>query len=206
MDNDIPESPGDPPEPAGDQPTPVALAVTDAAVELRVAIVEDERTPEGMVCMGTYRGDRLVARCVMPPEAWQQVQEYGLFDAPVKVVLVAREAAPGLQCQLYAMVPVPEVADEEEDAEEEPWAASVPGAGYEAAIAGEEDEDEDDEDAEGTGDEDVTPIPLGNIVRFDRDRAYPDSLPHEAADILMKVIEGKTSEVVDRALADLLGL
>jgi hypothetical protein len=100
------------------------------------------------------------------------------------------------------MVPVPEVEDEEE-AEEEPWAASVPGAGYEAAVAGDADE-EDDDDVE--GDEEVTPLPLGNIVRFARDRVYPESLPHEAADILMKVIEGKTSEVVDRALADLLGL
>ncbi len=193
-----------------DTPTPVALAVTDSAVELRVALVEDERTPEGMLCMGTYRGARLVARCVMPPEAWQQVQEYGLFDQPVKVVLVAREEAPGLQCQLYAMVPVPEVAEDEDENDAEPWAASVPGAGYEAAVA-DDDADEDGEEGDDAEDgvlgaEDVTPIPLGNIVRFDRDRAYPDSLPHEAADILMKVIEGKTSEVVDRALADLLGL
>jgi hypothetical protein len=190
-------------------PTPVALAVTDAAVQLRVALVEDERTPEGMLCMGTYRGERLVARCVMPPEAWQQVQDYGLFDQPVKVVLVAREEAPGLQCQLYAMVPVPDVGDDEDESDAEPWAASVPGAGYEAAVADtdeDEDDDEEDDEDEVLGAEDVTPIPLGNIVRFDRDRAYPDSLPHEAADILMKVIEGKTSEVVDRALADLLGL
>lgn len=203
MDNEIPGVP-DASGQSDEQPTPVALAVTDAAVELRVGLVEDERTPEGMICMGTYRGERLVARCVMPPEAWQQVQEYGLFDEPVKVVLVAREAAPGLQCQLYAMVPVPEVEDEEE-ADEAPWAASVPGAGYEAAVAG-DDDGEDEEDDELEGDEEVTPLPLGNIVRFARDRVYPDSLPHEAADILMKVIEGKTSEVVDRALADLLGL
>ena len=203
MDNEIPGLPDEPGQ-TGEQPTPVALAVTDAAVELRVALVEDERTPEGMICMGTYRGERLVARCVMPPEAWQQVQEYGLFDEPVKVVLVAREAAPGLQCQLYAMVPVPEV-EEDEEGDEEPWAASVPGAGYEAAVAGDDDE-EDAEDDDLEGEEDVTPLPLGNIVRFARDRAYPESLPHEAADILMKVIEGKTSEVVDRALADLLGL
>ncbi len=191
-------------EPAGqgEQPAPVALAVTDAPVELRVAMVEDDRTPEGMVCMGTYRGERLVARCVMPPEAWQQVQEYALFAAPVKVVLVAREASPGLQCQLFAMVPVPDLEDDDDDDGEAPWAASVPGAGYEAAVA-DADDDDDDDDEEG---DEVTPIPLGNIVRFDRDRVYPESLPHEAADILMKVIEGKTSEVVDRALADLLGL
>ncbi len=194
MDNDVPT-------PAGEQPTPVALAVTDAPVVLTVTIVEDERTPDGMVCMGTYCGERLVARCVMPPEAWGQVQEYRLFAAPVKVVLVAREAPPGLQCQLYAMVPVPEA--EQDDEGEEPWAASVPGAGYEAAVAGDDDEDDEADDEE---EAEVTPLPLGNIVRFDRDRIYPESLPHEAADILMKVIEGKTSEVVDRALADLLGL
>jgi hypothetical protein len=52
----------------------------------------------------------------------------------------------------------------------------------------------------------VAPIPLGHIVRFDRDRVHPDSLPLEAADVLRKVIGGETSEVVDRALADLLGL
>lgn len=196
MDNANPAS-----EPAGqgEAPTPVALAVTDAPVELKVGLVEDERTPEGMVCMGTYRGERLVARCVMPPEAWQQVQEFGLFDEPVKVVLVAREASPGLQCQLFAMVRVPDLDDDDDGDGEEPWAASVPGAGYEAAVA-------DGEEEEAADGEEVTPIPLGNIVRFDRDRVYRDSLPHEAADILMKVIEGKTSEVVDRALADLLGL
>jgi hypothetical protein len=109
------------------------------------------------------------------------------------------------------MVPVPDTEDELDDEEgdeegEEPWAASVPGAGYEAAVAG-EDEDDDDEDGEDDEDDEagVTPLPLGNIVRYERDRVHPDSLPHEAADVLMKIIEGKTSEVVDRALADLLG-
>ena len=193
-------------QPAGEggRPAPVALAVTDSPVLLHVALVDDERTPAEMVCMGTYFGERLVARCVMPPEAWAQVVEYGLFDEPVKVALVAREEAPGLQCQLYAMVPIPDLDDDEDDVEEEPWAASVPGAGYEAAVAGDNDEDEEDED-EGE-EEAVTALPLGNIVRFTRDRVHPDSLPHEAADVLMKVIEGKTSEVVDRALSDLLGL
>lgn len=212
MTNVPPSNDGTTPDPASpDSPSPVALAATETPVELRVALVEDDRTPEGMVCMGTYRGDRLIARCVLPPAAWAQIEEYGLFDEPVPVVLVARESPPGLQCQLFAMVPVPELDEdemEEEDEGEEPWAASVPGAGYEAAIAEEaadeeemEGEDDDEEDDAG-----VTPLPLGNIVRYERDRVHPDSLPHEAADVLMKIIEGKTSEVVDRALADLLGL
>jgi hypothetical protein len=165
-------------------------------VQLTVALAHDERVPEGMVCMGSYRNGRLVARSVMPPEAWEQIDEYGIFDEPVQVVLVARAAPPGVQCQLYAMVPLP---DDEDDEPEEPWAASVPGSSYEASV--EESEEEEDEDEPR-----VAPIPLGHIVRYERDRVHPDSLPLEAVDLLRKVIDGKTAEVVDRALADLLGL
>jgi hypothetical protein len=124
------------------------------------------------------------------------VHAHRLFDHPVPVVLVAREAPPGLQCQLFAMVTLPpELELELDDDDREPWAESVPGAGYEAAA------EEEDPDA----DPPVAPIPLGNIVRFSKDRVHPDSLPLEAADILRKIIEGKTAEVVDRALGDLLG-
>ena len=166
-------------------------------MQLTVSLVDDERIPEGMVCMGSFRNGRLVARSVMPPEAWEQIAQYGIFDVPVQVVLVARAAPPGIQCQLYAMVPLP---DEEEDEPEEPWAASVPGSSYEASV----EEDEEDEDEE--EDPKVAPIPLGHIVRYERDRVHPQSLPLEAVDLLRKVIDGKTSEVVDRALSDLLGL
>lgn len=174
-------------------PSPAALAATEEPIALHVRLLEDERTPEGLVCVGTYRHGRLVARCAMPPEAWEQVQEFRLFAAPVPVVLVAREAPPGLQCQLFAMVTLPpELQDEEEP--EEPWAASVPS--YEAAAEG--GTDEDDEDSR------VAPIPLGSIVRFAKDRVHPESLPLEAVDVLRRVIEGRTAEIVDRALDDLL--
>ena len=78
-------------EPAGqgEAPTPVALAVTDAPVELKVGLVEDERTPEGMVCMGTYRGERLVARCVMRPGGAR-----GVARAPVPAVRDGAGARP----------------------------------------------------------------------------------------------------------------
>jgi hypothetical protein len=184
------------PEPNEGDPAPVpaAIAATEEPIQLKVALIEDERVPEGMVCMGTYRNDRLVARSVMSPEAWAQIEEHRFFDEPLQVVLVARVAPPGLQCQLFAMVPLPE--DEVEEAEE-PWAASVPSSGYEAAIEG---ADKDD------GDPRVAPVPLGNIVRYAKDRVHPESLPLETADVLRKIIEGGASEVVDRALADLLGL
>ena len=189
-----PETPD--PTPEGNVPVPAAIAATEDPVQLTVALVEDERVPEGMVCMGSFRNGRLVARSVMPPEAWAQIDEYGIFDEPVQVVLVARAGPPGVQCQLYAMVPLP---DEEDDEPDEPWAASVPGSSYEASI---EDSDEDEDEDEPR----VAPIPLGHIVRYERDRVHPESLPLEAVDLLRRVIDGKTSEVVDKALADLLGL
>lgn len=178
-----------------ESPQPAAIAASEEPIQLSVALVEDERVPDGMVCMGTYRGGKLVARSVVPPEAWDQIQELHIFDEPVQVVLVARAAPPGLQCQLYAMV---ELEQGEEEGSDEPWASSVPKPQFESGA----DDATDEEDAEAT----VAPIPLGHIVRFERDRVHRDSLPLEAADILRKIIDGDTSEVVDRALSDLLGL
>jgi len=175
-------------------PVPAAIAATAEPVQLMVRLVEDDRVPAEMVCMGTFRNGRLVARSVMSPEAWAQIVEHRLFDGPIQVVLVARVAPPGLQCQLFAMVPLPE---EEPEDPQEPWAASVPSSSYEASLDGGADEEADPR---------VAPVALGNIVRYQRDRVHPDSLPLETADILKKIVEGEAAEVVDRALADLLGL
>jgi hypothetical protein len=182
----VPESPGEDPI-----PVPAAIAATEEPIQLKVGLIEDERVPDGMVCMGTYRNERLVARAVLSPEAWAQIEEHGFFDQPLQVVLVARVAPPGLQCQLFAMVPLP---DEDAEEPEEPWAASVPSSSYETVV-------ENDND-----DPRVAPVPLGNIVRYHRDRVHPESLPLETADVLRKIIDGSASEVIDRALADLLGL
>lgn len=186
----------DVPDRAGDEavPTPAAIAATEEPVQLKVSLVEDDRVPDGMVCMGTFRNGRLVARSVLSPEAWTQIQELGFFEEPLQVVLVARVAPPGLQCQLFAMVPLP---DDEPELPDEPWAASVPSSSYEATIESEAGDQDDPR---------IAPIPLGNIVRYAHDRVHPESLPLETADILRKIIEGGASEVVDRALADLLGL
>lgn len=178
-----------------EQPQPAAIAASEDPVQLSVALVEDERVPEGMVCMGTYRDGKLVARSVVPPEAWDQIQELRIFDEPVQVVLVARAAPPGLQCQLYAMVELTQEAEEDDEGSDEPWSSSVPKPSFETG-----------EDGEETDEATVAPIPLGHIVRFERDRIHPESLPLEAADVLRKIIDGDTSEVVDRALSDLLGL
>jgi hypothetical protein len=178
-------------------PVPAAIAATADPVQLEVSLIQDDRVPADMVCMATYCKGRLVARSVMSPEAWAQIEEHGFFDDPLQVVLVARLAPPGLQCQLFAMVPLPDDIEEEGDESEEPWSASVPSSSYEASVGSGEEAEEDLR---------VAPVPLGNIVRYQHDRVHPDSLPLETADVLKKIIEGEASEVVDRALADLLGL
>jgi hypothetical protein len=179
----------------GSAPVPAAIAATAEPVQLEVRLIQDDRVPAEMVCMGTYRNGRLVARSVMAPETWDHIEQERYFDEPLQVVLVAREAPPGLQCQLFAMIPISEGEEGEET--NEPWAASVPSSSYEATLASDSAEEEEVP---------VAPVPLGNIVRYQRDRVHPDSLPLETADVLKKIIEGDASEVIDRALADLLGL
>jgi hypothetical protein len=171
------------------------LAATDQPIALEVREVEDDRVPEGMSCLGTFLDGMLVARCAVPPGAAEFFAEQGLFDAPRQLVLAAREEEPGLRCELYALVPIPtrELRGEEEEAPE-PWAVSVPS--YEDAIAA---------DAESEEEQPMAAVLLGQIVRFQRDRKHPDSLPLETVDVLARIVSGRVVEVVDKVLEDLLG-
>jgi hypothetical protein len=185
---------------------PVALAATDRPLPVRLAPVDDDRAPVGMACIGAFLGPKLVARCVVPPDAASFLLERGLFDQPVRLALAAREEAPGLQCRLFALVDIPAdffTGDEEEVA---PWAESVPGASYDRAIS----DDAPDEGPLAGEDEDESgerqaAVFLGQIVRFDRDRRHPGDLALETMDILRTIVQGEVSEVVDKVLEDLLG-
>lgn len=193
--------------PAGapeERPTTV-LAATDQPVPIEVREVADDRVPDGMTCLGTFLDGTLVARCAVPPGAAEFFAEQGLFAEPRQLVLSAREAEPGLRCELYALVPLPERGlPSAEDEPEEPWAVSVPSFEDAMAAAHEDDDGDDDE----TGDEDGRPMAavlLGQIVRFQRDRKHPESLPLETIDILARIVSGRVVEVVDKVLEDLLG-
>jgi hypothetical protein len=139
---------------------------------------------------------------VAPPAALDELREFHLFDDPVHLGLVAFEDAPGLQCRLLALLPADRfpMSDEEEGEENEPWRASIPGPAFEQEDASPADEDEDEEDPSA-----AVPVYLGNIVRLAKDRKHPEDLAAEASDVLMTVLTGKVSEVVDRVLEDLLG-
>ena len=185
---------------------PVALAATDRPLPVRLAPVEDDRAPEGMACIGAFLGPKLVARCVVPPDAAAFLLERGLFDQPVRLALAAREEAPGLQCRLFALVDIPTDFFNGEDDEVAPWAESVPGASYDRAISDDPSEESsltaEDEDEPG---ERQAAVFLGQIVRFDRDRRHPGDLALETMDILRTIVQGEVSEVVDKVLEDLLG-
>ena len=182
---------GLPDEPDDDRPSrPVAFVSTQQTVSLTVDEVEDDRTPEGLVCMGTYFNQRLIARSIVPAETLEEVEAHGLLSSPVRLGLAAFEDSPGLQCRLYALLPASQLMEPDEPAE--PWAASVPR--FEDSI--------DDSEQEG---EVIVPLLLGHIVRFARDRRHPDDLAAEAADILRAILSNDRplSEVVDKILEDL---
>ena len=191
---------------------PVALAATDRPLPLRLESIEDERAPDGMSCIGSFLGPKLVARCVVPPDAAAFLLERGLFNQPVRLALAAREEPPGLQCQLFALVDLPPdfFAGAEEGEDASPWAESVPGAAYDREISGappDEAAPEPEEEAEEgeAEDEQQAAVFLGQIIRFDKDRRHPDDLALETMDVLRTIVQGEVSEVVDKVLEDLLG-
>jgi len=175
------------------------LAATDRPVPIEVREIADDRVPEGMSCLGTFLDSKLVARCVVPPGAAAYFDRYAVFGEPRQLVLAAREEDPGLQCELYAIVPLPpEPMSDDDEGEPEPWAASVPSSQYERVVA------EDRESEEGS-DRPMAAVLLGSIVRFQKDRKHPDSLPLETMDVLAKIVSGRVVEAVDKVLEDLLG-
>lgn len=189
----------------GEELPGAVLATTDEPVPIEVREIEDERVPPGMRCLGTFLDGFLVARCAVPPGAADYFSRHGVFDAPRQLVLAAREADPGLRCELYALVPMPsgaidELSGDEGEGPPEPWLDSLPSSRYEAVIAGESAEEPDPE-----SDTPMAAVLLGQIVRFQKDRKHPDSLPLETVDVLERIVSGRVVEVVDKVLGDLLG-
>ena len=168
---------------------PVAFVSTQQSVPLQVDQVPDDRTPDGMICMGTFFQERLIARSIVPPEALGELEAQGIFASPVRLGLAAVEQDPGLQCRLFALLPASQFEEEES---EEPWAASVPR--FEDVLQGADEE----QDA-------IVPLLLGHIVRFRKDRKHPDDLAAEAADVLRAVLseDRPLTDVVDKILEDL---
>lgn len=197
MDHASPDQPDRPESPAG------VIVATEQPLPLLVERVRDDRAPDGMVVLGSFLGGRLVARCAVPEEAADMIQRRDFFREPTRLVLAAREAPPGLQCQLFALVELKpgdleDPGEADEAAEAEPWSASLPGARYDRVTGFTPPDQEETSDTQAA-------VLLGQIVRFERDRKHRGSLPLEAVDVLSTIVQGRLVEVVDKVLDDLLG-
>ncbi len=185
---------------------PSVLVATSSRVQVQVEPVDDDRTPVGSVCLGTFIDGRLVGRRVAPLEALDELREFHLFDEPVHLGLVAYEDSPGLQCRLLALLPadrfpLTDDGEDDEGEESEPWKASVPAPAFELEGTRRTEGEEETPSLENGA---AVPVYLGNIVRLSRDRKHPEDLAAEASDVLMTILTGTVSEVVDRVLEDLL--
>lgn len=183
---------------------PAVFVTTREPIAIVVTRLDDPRAPESSA-LAAYIDGRMVARSAMPPEAIERLVDLKLFEEPVPLGLFAYEEAPGLQCRLFALVP--RTALETDAHETEPWKASVPS--YEAMRDADDDMD-DDEDDDYEDDDNESPyetILLGHIVRFAKDRKFPENLAEEAVDILQRIIHGAQplEDADQKAIDDLLG-
>ena len=181
---------------------PAVFVTTREPIALAVSRLDDPRAPESSA-LAAYIDGRMVARSAMPPEAIERLVDLKLFEEPVALGLFAYEEAPGLQCRLFALVPRTSLDSDAHSSE--PWKASVPS--YEAMRDADDDMDDDMDDDDDDEESPYETILLGHIVRFAKDRKYPDNLAEEAVDILSRIIHGaEPLEDADRkAIDDLLG-
>lgn len=178
------------------------IVVSTAESEVRFAIRDEVAVPEGMVCLGAYLGERLIAQDARPPQVAERLVEYG--GGLAKLVYATAPDGAGLTGYLYALLPAEGLTEllagleeEEEEDEEAPWTESA--RAYEASIGDdEEDELEDDEEDEGEEEEEEEGeaqvlVPLGAIKRVYR--SHPDSVEAEAADVLAHIVAGEVTTV-----------
>ncbi|WP_425155117.1 hypothetical protein [Candidatus Palauibacter sp.] len=169
------------------------LVGTASPVKLDVHPIEHELTPNGTVCIGSFHEKRAIGRCAIPGGSVQDFLHMDLFDKPVALALNVRKGGPGLEGSLLALVPMERAAGGGREPDE-PWKASVPGSGYDAASGS---------DGDHSSSTQLVGIFLGEVVRFEGDRREPASLLREAADMLACVIRGQVASVGGRVIEHL---
>jgi hypothetical protein len=169
-----------------------ALVVSQALtvhVERLTGDLVPESLPEGAVCLGFFAESHLLARFAATPEDEAMIAELGLFAEPRRLVLYGMAYAPGVQARLMALVPetlFPDTA--------EPWEAA--SQSYEQAI-------EDDDENEGpladlfNG---MRQLPVGDLIRYEAMRKFPDDLASELADMLASAAQRGAQDIVEHAL------
>jgi hypothetical protein len=174
-----------------DEFTVQALVVSQALpvrVDRLTGDLVPEGLPEGAVCLGLFAEQQLLSRFAATPEDEAMISELGLFAEPRRLLLYGMAYPPGVQARLMALVP-----KELFPSTTEPWEAA--SQSYEEAV-----------EAEPEGPladlfTDVRQLPVGDLVRYDSMRKYPDDLAAELADMLASAAQRGAQDIVDHALA-----
>jgi hypothetical protein len=101
------------------------------------------------------------------------------------------------------------VSTEDEQDDEEPWAASatLDGTSYVDAV-GEDEEgaEEGDEDDDEEGDaEPHFPLVIGAVLRFPENRKFPSDFELEVDDLMRSILEGRGMDAGQKRIDNLLG-
>ncbi|HZD05652.1 MAG TPA: hypothetical protein VE173_12065, partial [Longimicrobiales bacterium] len=115
-----------------------------------------------------------------------------LLHTPRRLAYIAHEKDDGsVEGRLAALIRPSEVRelDGRDDAEDEPWKASVPS--WDDPLYRSEEVDDERH---------VAVLPLGVVVRMAQLRTHPEDLAAEAADVLRSVVAEGPVEIVDQFL------
>jgi hypothetical protein len=169
-----------PDQPYEEQPEVVTLALA-IPIQLEAREIAYEGLSDDTKCVATFANGALVVRAGVPQEAVAPF--IAALEKPVQIGISAIAKDPGVQTRIFALVsPSALMADPDANA---PWKASSEASAFDSA------------------DEEMVPLLLGNIVRFEKDRKHRESLQAEAVDILRVALSGSAVSVVDKLLEDL---
>jgi hypothetical protein len=184
----------------------VARVMTLSPVAVRLVATPHPRAPQGHTvfrALGAMDGELtdespVLAQGSLPEALFAAVQQIGVFDDPVPLLLSAQEHDGGIRGILSAIIPqrLMEKAERVSRAANEPWLASVAEEPDTSSFA----EPVDDED-EG---EPHVPFALGVILRFPEDRKHPDALDEEAMDLLATILSGQAIDADRKRVENLL--
>lgn len=167
-------------------------------IRIETRPIEHYSVPDGAVGLGYYYDGHLIARGVVAPDSIDAIK--GLLDEPVSVALAATEDEDGnIDARVCLVLPMDGVAQEEEDEEEasEPWRASIPQPPSDFGT---------DDDEEGEDDEEprVALLPIGTVVRSNRDRNHPEEVEVDVWEMLENLVNGRAEDAARKAIDDLL--
>lgn len=176
------------------EPFAVQALVVSQALPVRVERLTGDRVPEalpeGAICLGLFLEQHLISRFAASPEEEELIEELGLFAEPRRLLLYGMVHAPGVQARLMALIPeslIPETT--------EPWESA--SQAYEQAA---EEEEEEPDPAIKDLFAGVRQLPVGDLVRYEALRKYPDDLATELADMLASAVRTGAQDIVDHAL------